>query len=78
MKTTLSVKETAEFLGISEQAVRIGLQRKIFNFGTAIGTLSKTRPNFMTYSYHIPIKKVEDYMGLNYNEWLMEKEKNKD
>lgn len=70
MKLTLTVKETAEFLGCSQQKIRIGLQREIFKFGTAIPHKSATRRNFTSYSYHIPKKKVEEYLGVTYEEWL--------
>lgn len=75
MKLTLSVKEASEFLQMSEQQIRIGLQRNILPFGTAIGKPSKVRKNFTVYHYHIPTKKVEEYMGINYEEWLNEREK---
>ncbi len=53
----LSVAETAEILGKSEQFVRIGLQRKILPIGTAM-QMSENRWN-----YHISAKKLREYIG---------------
>ena len=36
MKNTMTVKECAEYIGKSQQAVRIGLQLGGYKFGTAI------------------------------------------
>ena len=70
MKFTLTVKEAADFTKLGEQQIRIGLQRKILPFGVAIGKPSKTRKDFTVYRYHIPVKKVEDYMGIKYEDYL--------
>ena len=70
---TLTIKQCAEFLEISEQTLRIGLQRKLFPFGSAISSPSKTRTNFMTYCYHIPKYQVEAYMGITYEEFKRRK-----
>lgn len=40
-----STKEAAKILGISDQALRIGLQRNLFPFGRAI----ETKPGRFTY-----------------------------
>lgn len=73
MKLTLSIKETALFTGLGAQQIRIGLQRKILPFGVAIGKPSKTRKDFTVYRYHIPLKQVEDYMGIKYEDYLKRK-----
>lgn len=52
----LSVKEAAELLGKSEQFVRVGLQRSILPFGTAVKLSSK-------WTYHISPKKFYEYIG---------------
>lgn len=70
MKMTLTVKEAAAFTKLGEQQIRIGLQRNILPFGVAIGKPSKTRKGFTVYRYHIPIKQVEDYMGMKYSDFL--------
>lgn len=60
---TLSVTQCAEMIGKSPQAVRIGLQRGAYKFGTAIQTKepTKTRPRG-AWDYHIPVAAVEHYM----------------
>ena len=75
MKFTLTVKEAAEFTKLGEQQIRIGLQRKILPFGIAIGKPSKSRKDFTVYRYHIPIKQVEDYMGITYEEFKRKRRK---
>lgn len=54
----VSIKEAAGLLGISQQSVRLGLQRGVFDFGVAIKTSSK-------YTYHISKAKLYEYLGLN-------------
>lgn len=53
----LSVKDTARLMECTEQMVRIGLQRGIFDFGVAI------KMNGNRYTYHISKSKVLDYLG---------------
>lgn len=53
----LSVAETAEILGKSQQFVRIGLQREILPIGTAM-QMTEGRWN-----YHISAKKLREYIG---------------
>ena len=74
-KNTLTVKECAEFIEKSQQAVRIGLQKGAFKFGTAIQTIPPTpsRPRG-GWDYHIPRVAVERYMGISYEKFLKEKE----
>ena len=50
-------KDVADRLGISVQAVRVGLQRGIFPFGWAIKTSSNK------YTYAISEKLFEQYLG---------------
>ena len=63
MKNTMTVKECAEYIGKSQQAVRIGLQLGGYKFGTAIQTVpaSKFKPRG-SWDYHICRQAVEYYM----------------
>ncbi len=65
MKLSLSVKETAHFLGINPSRVRIGIQRNIYPFGVAIPS-----KNGINFSYYIPKKEVEEYLGIKYEDFL--------
>lgn len=60
---TLTVKECSERINKSESAIRVGLQRGGYKFGTAIQTVSPTpsRPRG-GWDYHIPEEAVEHYM----------------
>ena len=49
----MSVKEVAKRMGVSEQTVRIGLQKNVFPFGVAIKTSTK-------YTYIINRQKFEE------------------
>ena len=53
---TITIKEVARRLGKSEQFVRIGLQKGILPFGTAVQLSSR-------YTYHISIKLLNEYLG---------------
>lgn len=57
MKGKIKPKDVADALGISVQAVRIGLQQGKFPFGTAIKT-SEAK-----YTYAIYPKAFEEYVG---------------
>lgn len=57
METKLKPKDVADALGISVQAVRVGLQKGTFPFGWAIKT-SETR-----FTYAISPKLFEEYLG---------------
>lgn len=57
MKDKIKPKDVADALGISVQAVRIGLQQGKFPFGTAIKT-SEAK-----YTYAIYPKAFEEYVG---------------
>lgn len=57
METKLKPKDVAKALGISIQAVRVGLQNGTFPFGWAIKT-SETR-----FTYAISPKLFEEYLG---------------
>ena len=61
MLRKLKVKDVAKLMGKDEMFVRIGLQRGLLPFGTAIKTSSK-------YSYYINPVQVEEYLGINLNE----------
>jgi len=56
MAQNISIKEAARILGKSEQFIRIGLQKGILPFGTAVKTSS-------IYSYHISPKLFYEYIG---------------
>lgn len=52
----LTVVEAAKRMGVSQQFVRIGLQRGILPFGYAVKMSDR-------YTYHISENKLEDYLG---------------
>lgn len=56
MDNNISVKEAAEILGKSQQFVRIGLQRQLLPFGTAVKMSTK-------WTYHISPKLLKEYIG---------------
>jgi len=58
-KKNMTIKEVARLLGKSEMFVRVGLQRNILPFGTAIKLPERER-----YSYHIPPNLVYEYLGI--------------
>lgn len=51
----VSIEETARMLGKSPQTIRLGLQRGLFPFGTAVKTSSK-------YTYVIYEKKLKEFI----------------
>lgn len=57
MDKKLKPKDVADALGISVQAVRVGLQKGVFPFGWAIKT-SESK-----YTYAISPKLFEEYLG---------------
>lgn len=52
----ISVRDAAERMGKSQQFVRIGLQRGLLPFGTAVKMSSK-------WTYYISPKKFDEYVG---------------
>lgn len=54
----IKIKDAAKMLNKNEMFVRIGLQRGLLPFGTAIKMESSSR-----YSYHISPKLFEEYLG---------------
>ncbi|HWQ42774.1 MAG TPA: hypothetical protein VN456_12165 [Desulfosporosinus sp.] len=54
---SLSIKEAAKILNISEQFIRIGLQRGILPFGHAVKMSTK-------WTYHISKHKLFEYLGI--------------
>jgi len=56
MKNNISVKKAAEILGVSQQFVRIGLQRENLPIGTAVKMSSR-------WTYHISPKLLQEYVG---------------
>lgn len=55
-KNRLSVKEAAQILGASEQFVRIGLQRGILPFGSAVKLSTR-------WTYYISPSRFREYVG---------------
>ena len=55
-KQIISVKEAAEIMGKSQQFIRVGLQRGLLPFGTAVKMSSK-------WTYYIYPKKFYEYVG---------------
>ena len=70
-KLQLSIKETAEFIGKGQQYVRMGLQTRRLNFGSAVQTRepTRTRPRG-AWDYDIQRIKVERYVGMSYKKFL--------
>lgn len=56
MQRRVSVKEAAEILGVSQQFIRIGMQRGLLPIGTAVKMSSR-------WTYHISPKLLEEYVG---------------
>lgn len=59
MQAKMKVKECAELLGVSEQFVRLGLQRGRLPFGHAVKLSSR-------WTYHISRFQVYEYLGLQH------------
>lgn len=57
-KQKVSVVDAARMLGKSPQFVRIGLQRQLLPFGTAVQMSSK-------WTYHISPKLLNEYINTN-------------
>ena len=53
----ISVKVAAEILGMSQQFVRIGLQRGILPFGSAVKLSSK-------WTYYVSLARLYEYAGV--------------
>ena len=56
----LSVKAAADLMGVSQQFIRIGLQREVFPWGYAV----KTSRNW---TYFISVQKFEEHTGIKVN-----------
>jgi len=52
----IKVKDAAEILGVSQQFIRLGIQRGELPIGTAVKMSSK-------WTYHISPKLLEEYAG---------------
>lgn len=61
MVGNIKVEKAAKIMGKSQQFVRIGLQRNLLTFGTAI--MMST-----IWTYHISPKLFYDYVGLEFKE----------
>ncbi len=57
MENNIKVTDAAAMMGKRPQYVRIGLQRGILPFGSAVKTAGR-------WSYHIPRAKFYEYMGI--------------
>lgn len=55
--TRITVEEASKILNIPPQAIRIGLQRGLFNFGIA----QKSSDDRKQYAYYILKERVEKY-----------------
>ena len=71
-KRTLTIQECAKFVGLCPMTVSKGLRSNTLPFGTAIRLQHKDKKD--TFKYHIPTAKVEEYMGIKYEEFLKRKE----
>ena len=56
MERNVSIKKAAQMMAKSEQFVRLGLQRNILPFGSAVKTKTK-------YTYYISPNKFYEYIG---------------
>lgn len=61
MVGNIKVDKAAHLMGKSQQFVRIGLQRGLLPFGTAIKMSSM-------WTYHISPQKFYEYMGMDFKE----------
>lgn len=52
----VSVKDAARMMGVSQQFIRIGLQRGILPFGVAVKMSDR-------FTYHISLKKLKEYIN---------------
>lgn len=57
MKNRMPVSKVAELMGVSEQFIRIGLQRDVFPFGYAVKMSGQ-------WTYYISPKKFEECTGI--------------
>lgn len=57
MSAQISVKEAAEVMGKCQQFVRVGLQRGLLPFGTAVKVRNR-------YNYYISPKLFHEYVGI--------------
>lgn len=57
MKNRISVSEVAELMNVSEQFIRIGLQKGIFPFGYAVKMSTQ-------WTYYISPKKFTEHTGI--------------
>jgi hypothetical protein len=61
MTERIKVAEAAKLLGVSEQFVRVGMQRKQLPIGTCVMMSSR-------WTYHISPKLLAEYIGNNKTE----------
>ena len=60
MKPNMSVEEAAEQMGVTKEYIRLGLQQKVFPFGTAV--------KMKAWRYNIVRTRFEQYMAGNSTE----------
>lgn len=58
MEYRISVAEAAELMGVSQQFIRVGLQKKELPFGTAVQITRKK------YTYFISRSQFNEYLGI--------------
>lgn len=56
----ISVAKAAEIMGVSQQFIRIGLQRNLLPFGFATNMGGGSR-----YTYYINPKEFQEYLGIS-------------
>lgn len=62
MNNRVTVLEASQILGVSQQYIRVGLQRGLLPFGTAVQISGKK------WTYHISRYLLNQYIGENKNE----------
>lgn len=62
MPNKISIKQAAETMGKCQQFVRVGLQRGLLPFGTAVKVTTR-------WNYYISPKLFQEYVGCNNNEF---------
>lgn len=58
----LSIKEAAKAMGVSEQFVRVGLQKGVFPFGSAVKIKGSK------FAYYISPYRFSEYVGITISE----------
>lgn len=69
MKKNISVKEASKIMGKTQQFIRIGLQRNLLPFGTAVKITTR-------WSYYISPKLFYEYVGSQNEQQIQECKEN--